>query len=66
MVVKPPPSAALIASQPQLLLEVQVVALDHPAVFGLSGKPFKPSTTAIRISWTPRVFRSFITFSVEV
>ena len=26
-----------------------------------SGKPFSPSTTAIRTSWTPRFFNSFIT-----
>ena len=28
-----------------------------------SGKPLRPSTTAIRMSLTPRVFRSFITLS---
>jgi hypothetical protein len=28
-----------------------------------SGKPFKPSTTAIRTSSTPRFFSSFITRS---
>jgi hypothetical protein len=28
-----------------------------------SGKPFRPSTTAIRMSSTPRAFRSFITLS---
>ncbi len=28
-----------------------------------SGKPFRPSTTAIRMSWVPRFFSSFITDS---
>jgi hypothetical protein len=28
-----------------------------------SGKPFRPSTTAIRMSWAPRFFSSFITRS---
>jgi len=28
-----------------------------------SGKPFRPSTTAIRMSSTPRAFSSFITLS---
>ena len=28
-----------------------------------SGKPFRPSTTAIRMSSTPRAFKSFMTLS---
>ena len=28
-----------------------------------SGKPFRPSTTAMTMSWTPRVFNSFTTRS---
>src|SRR6516225_10221414 len=45
-------------------MQVCTVACGKTAVIG-SGKPFRPSTTAINTSSTPRFFRSFITRSQE-